>query len=534
MRLHILRSHVQRRIAAYLLLATLAIFGAGCHKNKAGNPIATLDSKQPDKVLFDKAMDALKHNKYDVARLTLQTMINAYPDSEYIARAKLGVADSWYQEGGTTAYAQAEVEYKDFQTFFPNMPEAAEAQLKVAGIHYSQMEKADRDFTHAKRAEDEYRQLIQQYPDSKLVPDAKQKLRQVQEVLADREFRIGRFYYLRQAWPAAVARLKSLSDTYPLYSQADEVLYMLGQTYEGEIEMLRAQKASEVVKSKMIAEFTKSAAAAYSRVITRYPAMERADDARSRLEALHQPVPKPTPEALAQNKAEEASRGSSGRMTKVMSVVHRHPDMAQAAAVGEPTLQDPQPTNAPEFVKDVNRMAVEAAGGGKVAVETVKGTPAPNQPTPRSDAGTAASGAAASGGVIGSGSAAAPAATSAPRVTAAPTTTPGDPSIGTLVPNTANTNATPTQPAATSVPPETTEKSAAPPTTQSNEAATPAQTNTGAPGAPAGDSSSPSATGDNSSSSNATKDADDKTANDQESSSKKKKKKKGLGKLNPF
>ena len=94
-----------------------------------------------------------------------------------------------------TAMQQAEIEYKDFRTFFPNMPEAAEAQLKVANIHYQEMEKPDRDYTHAMRAEEEYRALIQEYPDSKLVPQAKQRLREVQEVLAEREFKIGRFYY---------------------------------------------------------------------------------------------------------------------------------------------------------------------------------------------------------------------------------------------------------------------------------------------------------------------------------------------------
>ena len=129
-------------------------------------------------------MDAMKHNRFDVARLSLQTLINTYPDSEYIARAKLAVADSWYAEGGSASLAQAEIEYKDFETFFPNMPEAAEAQLKLANIHYQQMEKADRDPTHAMRAEEEYRQLIMQYPDSKLVPEAKQRLLQVQEVIA--------------------------------------------------------------------------------------------------------------------------------------------------------------------------------------------------------------------------------------------------------------------------------------------------------------------------------------------------------------
>ena len=96
------------------------------------------------------------------------------------------------------------------------MPEAAEAQLKVANIHYEQMEKPDRDYTHAMRAEEEYRTLIQEYPDSKMVPQAKQRLREVQEVLAEREYDIGRFYYLRMSYPAAIARLKTLVERYPL------------------------------------------------------------------------------------------------------------------------------------------------------------------------------------------------------------------------------------------------------------------------------------------------------------------------------
>src|SRR3954469_2455834 len=223
---------LMRRSLVAVLLAGMMVFVAGCRHAKVNNPIANLNSKQPDKVLFDRAMEAMKKGKYDVARLTLQTLINTYPDSEYVARAKLAVGDSWYAEGGAAGLQQAEIEYKDFKTFFPNMPEAAEAQLKVADIHYRQMEKPDRDYTHGKRAEEEYRALIQEFPDSKLVPQAKEKLREVQEVLAEREFRIGRFYYLRESYIAGIARLKTLTDTYPLYSKSETALYMLGDSYE--------------------------------------------------------------------------------------------------------------------------------------------------------------------------------------------------------------------------------------------------------------------------------------------------------------
>ena len=135
-----------------------------------------------------------------------------------MARAKLTVGESWYRKAARPALAQAETEFRDFITFFPNMPEAAEAQLKIADIHYRQMEKPDRDYTHARRAEEEYRQLLLQYPDSKLADTARERLLEVQEVLAEREFRIARYYFGRGSLLASIARGKTLTDTYPLYS----------------------------------------------------------------------------------------------------------------------------------------------------------------------------------------------------------------------------------------------------------------------------------------------------------------------------
>src|SRR5947208_6476709 len=226
-----------RKLVASVLLAA-ALLLAGCHHSKVQNPIANIDSKQPDKVLYDRAMDAMKHGKYTVARTLLETLINTYSDSEFIARAKLSVGDSWYAEGGTAAMQQAEAEYKDFITFFPNLPEAAEAQLKVANIHYRAMEKPDRDFNQALRAEDEYRALLKQFPDIKLVPEATQRLREVQEVLAERQYRIARFYFIRDNMPASLARYKSLVDSYPLYSSIDEALFTTGNIYQREADAI--------------------------------------------------------------------------------------------------------------------------------------------------------------------------------------------------------------------------------------------------------------------------------------------------------
>src|SRR5664279_568396 len=355
---------------------------------KAMNPIADIDSKQPDKVLFDRAVDAMQHHKYDVARLSLQTLINTYPDSEYVARAKLAIGDSWYAEGGSAAMAQAESEYKDFITFFPNMTEASEAQMKIANIHYNEMEKADRDYTHAKRAEEEYRQLIMQFPDSPLVPEAKKKLLSVQEVLAEREFMIAHFYYMREAWPASIARFKSLTDTYPLYSGADEALFEMGGAYERQADLLRRSKISESAKAGLIKSYEDKAAAAYGQILTRYPEEDRAPDAAKQLQAMKRPVPKATPEAVAQNKKEMESRSSLSTMNKLMLNFKKGPDVSQAAQTGEPTLVDPKQASAVELVRSATASVMSAlnAATGTAVAGTGAAPPAENGPAPRSDA----------------------------------------------------------------------------------------------------------------------------------------------------
>jgi outer membrane protein assembly factor BamD len=387
------------RISVIALAAMLALTTA-CTNKKVSNPLAKVDSKQPDKVLFDRGMDAMKHNRFEVARMTMQTLIATYPDSEFVARAKLALADSWYAEGGTAGLAQAEQEYKDFETFFPNMPEAAEAQLKIANIHFSQMEKPDRDFTHAVRAEQEYRAVILQYPENQeIVAQAKEKLLQVQEVIADREFRVGRFYYLRGSYAAAIARLQSLVDRYPLYSRADEALYLVGQSYEGEVsiahrpqalamekKLTEAQRKNlEVTRERYSTDAIAQATAAYDKILTRYPVMESSDAAKQRLLALKQPVPRPTKAMLAQNKAEEAARHEPTTKATVMSVLSRHPDVSAATNVGEPTLQDKDLVSAKDLVAAANRAAVGGAASNNVTAGIVKDAPTENERAPRSD-----------------------------------------------------------------------------------------------------------------------------------------------------
>ena len=357
------------------------------NEDLSANPLATVSSKQPDKELFDKAMAALKKDRFDVARLDLQTMLNTYPDSEYRMRAKLAVGDTWFKEGGAAALAQAEAEYDDFITFFPQAPEAAEAQMKVGDIYYQQMEKPDRDYTNAQNAEKEYRKMINMFPDSSLVPRAKQKLRDVQEVLAEREAQIGLYYQSRENFIASIARLETVADTYPLYSKSDQVLLGIGDAYEGQAHRLQAMTGLPgAIKERMRAVYMDKATAAYDKVITRYPMAPHVEDARDRLVALNRPIPEPTQSAVAENDAEERSRQPLRFTDKTFDIIKHGPAVVEAAHVGEPSLDDPKRTLAPSVQQESVALFNEAVNAGRPAQPAVSAAPPTgvNEP-PRSD-----------------------------------------------------------------------------------------------------------------------------------------------------
>ena len=388
-------NRLSNKIAAAALAVLVMASASALAKEKAPkkkknqdlsvNPLANVNSKQPDKELFDKAMIALKKGRYDVARLDLQTMLNTYPDSEFRMRAKLAVGDTWFKEGGTAALTQAEAEYEDFITFFPDAPEAAEAQMKVGDIYYQQMEKPDRDFNNAVNAERQYRKMINMFPDSTLIPRAKQKLRDVQEVLAERETQIGLYYTSRENFPAAIARLETIVDTYPLYSKSDLALLNIGDAYAGEAHAVQiAPGVPGAVRERLRAIYQDRAAAAYAKVITRYPMAPRVEDARDRLVAMNRPVPEPTAAAVAESDAEERSRQALHFTDKTLGLVKHGPIVVEAVHVGEPSLEDPKRTLAPQVTKENLAIFNEAVNAGKPAPAGVVLPTATNEP-PRSD-----------------------------------------------------------------------------------------------------------------------------------------------------
>jgi len=508
--------HIVKKLRFSLVAGlTLTLFAAAAlsadttktnkKKKKTAANSQSDSSAEPDKILYDRSMADYKRGRYTEARLSLQTLINTYPDSEYLAKAKLAIGDSFYKEGGTSNLTQAIESYKDFETFFPFLDECAYAQMQVGMAHFRMMEKADRDNSQAQFAEDEFQTFLLKYPNSPLVPKAEQHLRDVQEILADGEFRIAQFYYTKgpRSYRAALARLNEVIDRYPLYTQSDRALWMAADIYDK-------------------AERREVADRLYARIVREYPSSKLTDDAKRKLAAAGVPIPQPDPAALARAVEERKYAGNKpGMMQRTMGLIRSSPDVSMAAHTGQPNLQPPaETTSAVDVLKPGSAPPGVIAGGGSgvasgnsVAVETV---PAGSDTSvPASTTG---------------GTETAPADTAAPATENSalpePMNSEGTPPPSTQASTTAAPKADETAPAAapaitdTTTPPPTTGSSSTPPAPAASPATSNGATTTGT-----------AATG-NGTTSESTAGSAAKADPSTESSSKKKKK--GIKKIIPF
>jgi outer membrane protein assembly factor BamD len=301
---------VKWRLARVFGIGLAAFILAGCglvHRHGQAVPGLGNLGDQPDKVLYERAVNEIQHGRYDVGRITLQTLMNTYPDSEYLAKAKLAIADSYYKEGGISGLTQAETEYKDFITFFPTAPEAPEAQFRVGMAHFHLMGKPDRDRQEALVAEAEFKEFLLKYPDSPLMPRAKARLREVQEVLGQSDYKIAHFYYMKGAMPAARSRFQEIVDQYSSFSEADAALWYLAQSWE------RMKKPAK-------------AAPYYAQLLTNYPLSEYSDQAKDRLSALHQPIPKASKAVMARARADQLRPPKPGMLARLGTGMSSAPD----------------------------------------------------------------------------------------------------------------------------------------------------------------------------------------------------------------
>ena len=243
---------VHSRILSRLLLALAMTWIVACGGNRA--PETPPGTVPPDQFLMQRANDAMKRERWADARRYFQQIVDNYPQSPLRPDAKLGVGDSYLNEGGEANLVLAENEFKEFITFYPTSGRVDYSQYKLAMTHYKRMRRPERDQTETAAAVREFEVFFERYPNSMLTSEVRQNWRDARSRLSEASYRVGLYYYRARWYPGAIDRFKEVLKDDPGYPGRDAVYYYLAES------LLKTEKKAEALPyyDRLVKEFERS------------------------------------------------------------------------------------------------------------------------------------------------------------------------------------------------------------------------------------------------------------------------------------
>lgn len=241
--------------ARSLVWIVLLFMLSACASSVKKPPVGTLE---PDKFLWERGAEELNKKHWLTSREYFRQLMDSYPQSQYRADAKLGLADTYLGEGSSESKVLAINEYREFLSFYPTHKRAFYAQFKLGMCHFYQMHSADRDQSETIEAIAELTTFVERYPRAEqnpLLDEGRARLREAHDRLSDYDYKVGYFYLKTQKFPpAAIERFKDILKTDPEYSRRDAVYYYLAEAY---VRMQRPKEALPLL-DRLIDEFESS------------------------------------------------------------------------------------------------------------------------------------------------------------------------------------------------------------------------------------------------------------------------------------
>jgi len=269
-----------RTILAIALGALALLLPAGCASSGARKPDKITQEllSTPKETLFAKGKALVEKKNWEKGRKYLSYVFETYPNDPLGRDALLLVADSYVRQGGPAAYTEARFRYRDYLNRYPDAPRRDYARYQFAFCYDKEHERPDRDQTSTREAIQQYEALTREYPDSPFAGAARERIRQLADLLAEHEFAVGYFYMRKGALNAALGRFSTLEERFPAYAQKDKLLYYQART------LAKAGRSEE-------------AARYYSRLLEEYPKSDFAKKAREALRKSRTPAPSEVKEA---------------------------------------------------------------------------------------------------------------------------------------------------------------------------------------------------------------------------------------------
>ena len=246
-------SRLSRSVARIVLVTLLALL-AGCslfHRGKKGDPLDTLPVEQ----LYQHGVDALQAGNNDLATRAFERLVARFPFGPYTEQSQINLAYAQYKDG------KSDDAYSTINRFIKTYPTHRHIDYayylrglinfnRSAGMveRYVGQDMTKRDQANLHQSFDDFGALVTRYPTSTYMPDSRQRMVYLRNLLAQSDLHIAVFYLRRNAYVAAANRAKAIVETYPQSPQAGDALAIMVESYKNLGQPKLADDAERVLK----------------------------------------------------------------------------------------------------------------------------------------------------------------------------------------------------------------------------------------------------------------------------------------------
>jgi outer membrane protein assembly factor BamD len=208
---------------------------AGCDTLSSLNPFDRSEKYKmeivpevPAEQIYNQGLARIQNRDFEGAAKKFSDLDKQYPYSEWSRKALIMTTYSNF-EGA--AYPEAVNNAKRYLQLHPASKDAAYAQYLLAMSYYNQIPDVTRDQEQTERAVVALQELIDRYPKSEYVRDARYKIQVTRDQLAAKEMEVGRYYLQRRNYTAAINRFRDVVAKYQNTRHVEEALMRLSEAY---------------------------------------------------------------------------------------------------------------------------------------------------------------------------------------------------------------------------------------------------------------------------------------------------------------
>ena len=213
---------------AILFLIIIVIFNA-CSKDEVKKSIVkekSLDLQVQE--AYKEGMEALEGNDVVYAAKKFNEAETLFPQSEWAPKSALMAAYSYYVQD---YYSDAIAELIRFIRVYPSHKDLDYVHYLLGVCYFEQIVDEKKDLQSIKNAKTKFLFVLNKYPKTEYALDAEFKLNLINDILASKEMYIGRYYFEKKKWIAAIRRFRTVIDEYDTTVYTPEALHRLVEVH---------------------------------------------------------------------------------------------------------------------------------------------------------------------------------------------------------------------------------------------------------------------------------------------------------------